>query len=760
VSDADWDPLALLGEMSTRGASDLFLCEGEPPALRKDGAIQRLDAFGLITEWQMDSLIASVLEPERQKAFFESGDLDLGYSARDGQRYRLNLSRQQGRRQVVARLVPSGALDFASLRLPDGVRQLVEQMRGLVLVTGATGSGKSTTMAAMVHHINQTRSAHVVTVEDPIEYIHRSLRSRITQREVGSDTQSFHAALRHVVRQSPDVIVVGEMRDAETMSVALSAALTGHLVLGSLHTVDASRTLQRILSYFPEHLRAQAAMDLSLSLRGIVSQRLVPVREGEGRVVAVEIMGNSPAVATLLREQRVDEVEDVMKALESTDMITFNQSLLRLFKEGTIKYEVGLANSSQPDEYALLAKGMASGVDGFRAFGGVIGDTGLDMKAILRAAMEKGASDVHLTAGRRPIIRIDGHLELLSDMPLSDTDMRILLNSVMSWRQRSIYELEREIDFAVALEDRRRFRVNAYFQKARMAAALRAIPDHIPSSEKLGLPEGLIDLADRPQGLFLVVGPTGSGKTTTLACIVDRINRTRSCRIVTVEDPIEYVHRGMKSTVDQREVYADTKSFSAGLKYILRQDPDVILVGEMRDQETISSALTAAETGHLVLATLHSNDAIQAVDRMIDVFPPHQQQQVRSQVAAALLGVVSQRLLPRKDQVGRVAVFEQVVATPAIRTLIRDNKLHQAATVIEASRRDGMITMDEALKQIYSSGVVSYDEVVRHLRNPRAIVPPSAVQDPMPVVTDDEAGEGEPEGPTTSGDGKKRSRFW
>jgi twitching motility protein PilT len=255
-----------------------------------------------------------------------------------------------------------------------------------------------------------------------------------------------------------------------------------------------------------------------------------------------------------------------------------------------------------------------------------------------------------------------------------------------------------------------------------MAAALRLIPALPADAAMLGIPEQVQSLVKRNQGLLLVVGPTGAGKTTTLACLVERINTTRSCRIVTVEDPIEYVFASRMATIDQREVGADTDSFSAALKHVLRQDPDVILVGEMRDLETISSALTAAETGHLVLATLHTNDAIQSINRIIDVFPAHQQPQVRSQLAASLLGVVSQRLIPRADGKGRVAAFETMVATNAIRAVIRDDKMHQALSLMEASRGEGMQTMDRALFDLVRTGEVDIEEAARHARSSRQFI--------------------------------------
>ncbi|MSQ01983.1 MAG: PilT/PilU family type 4a pilus ATPase [Myxococcales bacterium] len=726
----------LLGKMEAAGASDLFVNEGKAPAARIYGLLTVLSEPPTSRAVLREFLESAVPAPALAR-FDATGDLDVGVTLPGGRRVRVSLLRQQGGIGFVARAVPPGAIELATLGLPDSLAAFVEQPRGLVLVTGATGSGKSTTLAALLHLVNRTRPAHIVTIEDPIEFVHADLKGRVTQREIGSDSQSFHAALRQVVRQSPDVILVGEMRDAETMGVAIAAALTGHLVLASVHAIDATQTLQRILAYFPDAMRTQAALDLSLCLVGIVSQRLLPRADGRGRALATEVLANTPAVGRLLREQRVDELQDLMRGSSDPLSQPFNQSLLRLHKAGTIAYEVGYAAASNPDEFALLARGMTAGSAIFRS-GADQTDHGLDLRALLGASDERGASDLHLTTGRTPIIRVNGSLLALDETALSEADMRTLLYSVMSARQRAIYELEREVDFAIAVADGRRFRVNAYYQKGNMAAALRAIPSEVPSAEHLGLPEAVLRLAERPQGLILVVGPTGAGKSTTLACLLDRINRSRACRIITVEDPIEFVHQSRLATIDQREVAADTASFSAALKYILRQDPDVVLVGEMRDSETIGAAITAAETGHLVLATLHANDAPQTVDRIVDAFPSHQQDQVRAQLAASLIGVVSQRLLPHRSGRGRTAVFEVMIGTPAIRTLIREDKLHQIHNAMETARRDGMVTLDWALKDAYEAGRISFEEAMRYILNPKSLTPvggdaPAAAPAPPPA---------------------------
>jgi len=713
----------LLASMQGWNASDLFVTEGKRPAVRVNGDVVQPD-LPVIHDAEMQLFMNRILNDRQRGRFADLGDLDASMSLSDGRRFRINLSRQRGVVALVARALPPGELDFAELKLPPSVAELADLPRGLVLVTGATGSGKSTTLAAIVHRINSTRRVHIVTIEDPIEFVHNDIKARVTQREVGVDTESFESALKHVVRESPDVILIGELRDQETMQGALSAALTGHLVFATLHTIDTTQTLQRILSYFPEHLRHQAAMDLSLSLQAAVSQRLVPRRDKSGRVVAIEMLRVNPAAAKLIREQRAAELEDLMKASDDPGLRTFNESLLDLYRDGLISLDVGRGYATNPDEFSLAVQGMSTGTQAFKDEHSNAGLTGLDLKGLIEISQEHGASDLHLTAGRPPILRIAGALKPLNMKPLTAADMRMLLYSVMSIRQRSQYELDRELDFALAIDSGRRFRINAYYQKGHMAAAMRAIPSAVPDADDLMLPKQVLGMADRSHGLLLVVGPTGSGKTTTLACLIDRINRSRACRIITVEDPIEYTHDSLMASIDQREVFADTLSFAAALKYILRQDPDVILVGEMRDRETVSAALTAAETGHLVLATLHTNDAVQTIDRIIDVFPAHQQQQARSQLAASLLGVISQRLLPRSNGMGRVPAFEIMLATTGIRSLIRDAKMHQALSLMETGRKVGMITMDNSIKDLYEHGIIAYDEAIRYIRQPALLGDP------------------------------------
>src|SRR6476661_443141 len=330
-----------------------------------------------------------------------------------------------------------------------------------------------------------------------------------------------------------------------------------------------------------------------------------------------------------------------------------------------------------------------------------------DFSEVLLAVMERNASDLHLTAGSAPMIRQHGKLHALDYPALTPQQTREVVYSILTNDQRQRLETDWQIDFAYSVPGHARFRVNAYFQRSAIGAAFRLIPFNLSSIEELGLPAAVHEFTKRPRGFVLVTGPTGSGKSTSLAAMIDEINRTREEHIMTIEDPIEFLHGHKKCIVNQRELGADAASFGLALKAALRQDPDVILVGEMRDLETISTALTAAETGHLVFATLHTQDAAQTVDRVIDVFPSHQPGQVRVQLSVALQGIMTQQLLPTADGSGRVVATEVLVPTPAVRNLIREGKTHQIPSVLQTGSAAGMQTMDAALAELVRAGKIS-----------------------------------------------------
>ncbi len=341
----------------------------------------------------------------------------------------------------------------------------------------------------------------------------------------------------------------------------------------------------------------------------------------------------------------------------------------------------------------------------------------MEIRDLLLLCIQKRASDLHVTNKEPPILRIDGHLHRTNLPPLDKQELKKMVYSILTNSQKEAFEKELELDLSLALPDLDRFRVNIHIQKGSVEAAFRRVPLTIPTFEELGLPPIVIDLARKPNGLVLVTGPTGMGKTTTLAAMINLINEERESLIICIEDPIEFIHANKKSVIKQREVYSDTHSFAASLRHALRQDPNIIVVGEMRDLETISTALTAAETGHLVLATLHTPDAPQTVERIIDVFPPHQQQQVKLQLADCLQGVVSQLLLPHASGKGRVLATEVMIATPGIRNLIREQEIEQIPTLLQTGSQHGMKTMDKCLKELYQKQLITLDTAMSKLKD-------------------------------------------
>jgi twitching motility protein PilT len=364
----------------------------------------------------------------------------------------------------------------------------------------------------------------------------------------------------------------------------------------------------------------------------------------------------------------------------------------------------------------------------------------VNLRALLEEMIEKDASDLHLVAGERPKIRVDGDIvSAQSEEVMTPKDTLSLAYSVLTENQKKRFETESELDFSFGIQNLARFRGNVFKQRGCVSVVIRQIPFTVKTFSELGLPNVVAQLADRPRGLVLVTGPTGSGKSTTLAAMIDKINKELKGHIITVEDPIEFIHRHQSCIVNQREVGTDTNSFQAALKYALRQDPDVVLIGEMRDLETIQAALTIAETGHLAFATLHTNSAAESINRIIDVFPSHQQSQVRAQLAFVLEGVLTQTLLQRAKGRGRVMAAEIMICTPAIRALIRDDKVHQIESSMQAGKKYGMQTLNDALYQLYMAREVSKDECLRVTSKPNEFLrsigetPPDEKDSPAPT---------------------------
>ncbi|MEE2898154.1 MAG: PilT/PilU family type 4a pilus ATPase [Gemmatimonadota bacterium] len=338
----------------------------------------------------------------------------------------------------------------------------------------------------------------------------------------------------------------------------------------------------------------------------------------------------------------------------------------------------------------------------------------INLRALLQEMIQRGASDLHVTAGNPAMIRVDGDLvKSRVGQALTPKDTLTLAYSILTENQKKRFEVEDELDFSFGVQNLSRFRGNVYKQRGCVAMAIRQIPYEIVPLAKLGMPPILGKLAERPRGLVLVTGPTGSGKSTTLAAMVDKVNRERKGHIITIEDPIEFIHRHQNCIINQREVGADTQSFTSALKYALRQDPDIVLIGEMRDLETIGAAVSIAETGHLVFATLHTNSAAESINRIVDAFPAHQQSQIRSQLAFVLAGVITQTLVPKAKGKGRVCAVEVMVCTPAISAVIRDDKIHQIYSLMQAGKKHGMQTMNDSLQMLYMKGEVTLEEALK-----------------------------------------------
>ena len=370
----------------------------------------------------------------------------------------------------------------------------------------------------------------------------------------------------------------------------------------------------------------------------------------------------------------------------------------------------------------------------------------VNLRLLLEEMIHRDASDLHVSAGERPKMRIDSEIiDSNVEHVLTPKDTLALAYSVLTDNQKKRFEMEDELDFSFGIANLARFRGNCFKQRGCVSMVVRQIPFQVRSFEELGLPPVISQMAEKPRGLILVTGPTGSGKSTTLAAMIDKINRERRGHIITVEDPIEFIHRHQGCIVNQREVGTDTKSFSNALKYALREDPDVVLIGEMRDQETIQAGLTIAETGHLAFATLHTNSAAESINRIIDVFPAHQQSQVRAQLSFVLEGVITQTLLPRARGVGRAMAAEILVVTPAIRALIRDDKVHQIYSLMQSGKKFGMQTLNDALYQLYVSREVSLEECLRVSSDPNELLRLAGHDIPEAGLDPRAAGNGKPQ---------------
>ncbi len=717
--------IEFLNLMPELKASDLFVTANKKPMFKIDSDIEINKYMDPVKEEEIHGFRSNLLSEEQKKHYLKHGNVDASYTTDKGVRFRINFFVSKSKSEFVARRLPFWNLKFKELNLPLSLEKYCNYTSGLVLICGAAGTGKTTTLSAMLDYINEHYKYHISTIEDPIEYVHNDKNSLVSQREIGTDVSDFTTALHNVLRVSPNVIIVGEIRNLESVEIAISAAMSGHLVISSMHTGNVIQCLQRFAGSFSGIESQRILLDLSLCLRGIIAQRLVSKQDGSGRVPALEMLNVTPLISKYIAAGAISDIEDVMRTGSEEGTITFDRYLADLKNCGSITFDEGYQVATNKDEFNLIVEGMETGVKSFKGYAGIVEafDKKIDMKLLLKTAVYNKASDLIITVGSKPSLRINGAIQYLESGVLGPQDTKRLFFSILSATQRALFEENKEIDMALSIMvdpkkkagAQSRFRVNGFFQKGNVAIAIRLISDVIPSPQFLRLPKALLSIIDKTSGLILVSGPTGHGKSTTLACLIDLINRTRSSHIISIEDPIEYVHNNKESIIEQREVFSDTNSYANGLKYILRQNPDIIMIGEMRDPETMAAALTAAETGHLVLSTLHTGSSYLSVDRIIDSFPDDQQNQIRTQLAGTLLCITSQRLIPTVDKTSRVAAFEVLLGTTAIKSLIRESKIHLIPSALETGSKDGMITMDRALADLYKEGLVSKESITNTL---------------------------------------------
>ena len=500
---------------------------------------------------------------------------------------------------------------------------------------------------------------------------------------------------------SRDVLEELLTREADD-GVSLSKMLLGEGIVAEKDLVAAVAGQAGFSFVDFDHVAVNPALD-----------RLVPVELARRHLaVAVDFEGSDLVVAMVDPSD-----QEAVSAIERATAWTVRPAIA--VRSELSRVVASMYGGDEPAAPVTTGTGGPVPIDasaGMESVEGLVSE--LHVNDLLERVVDLGGSDLHLTAGIPPAVRVHGDITSLTEFPvMTASEIRRMIYAILTQKQRERFENDLELDTSHSVPNLGRFRVNVFLQRDAVGSVMRVIPFDIVPFDKLGLPASALQFAHLPRGLVLVTGPTGSGKSTTLASMIDIVNASKRCHIMTVEDPIEFLHHHKSAVVNQREVGEDTYSFAAALKHVLRQDPDVILVGEMRDLETISTALTAAETGHLVFATLHTQDAPQSVDRIIDVFPAHQQQQVRTQLAAALQGIVTQQLLPTTDGRGRAVAAEVLVATPAVRNLIREGKTHQIYSAMQAGGKFGMQTMDTSLAGLVKKGAISMEIALERCAN-------------------------------------------
>ena len=571
----------------------------------------------------------------------------------------------------------------------------------------------------MVDQVNANMYGHILTIEDPIEFMHESKKCLINQRELGPHTLSFPNALRSALREDPDYILVGEMRDLETIRLALTAAETGHLVFATLHTSSAAKTIDRIIDVFPAAEKEMVRAMLSESLVSVISQTLLKTKDGQGRVAAHEIMIGNPAIRNLIREGKVAQMYSAIQTGQNIGMQTLDQCLVEMVRRNM----VNVAEAKQPRRQQGSVHGLSrtrsarrpprgprnQETPGWNANAPPLSFTSCSSSWSSRRAPTSSSPPAF-----RPRSRSTAGSSRCRRSGLTPQHTMELVRSVMNDKQAAEFESTKECNFAIAPPGVGRFRVNAFVQQGRIGMVLRTITTDIPKFEELGLPPVLKDVIMSKRGIMMFVGATGCGKSTSMASLLGYRNENSYGHIITIEDPIEFVHEHRNCIVTQREVGVDTDDWQIALKNTLRQAPDVILIGEVRERETMDYAISFAETGHLCLATLHANSTNQALDRIINFFPEERRAQLLMDLSLNIRAFVAQRLIPRRDGRGRVPAVEVMLNSPLISDLIFKGDVSGIKEIMKKSRELGMQTFDQSLFGLYEAGLISYEDALRN----------------------------------------------
>ncbi|MEN9360064.1 MAG: hypothetical protein RL095_1599 [Verrucomicrobiota bacterium] len=658
---------------------ELVVIADAAPSVRIQGALEELPGEDQVLDADIRNFVTVALHPMQMSHLEKYRCLDLSWRHQD-RYWRLVFGSEGGRFTLTASLLPDGnGLSLDGLGVMPGVLSLRSQESGLILLAGANGSGRTTLLHAFLSDANRSRNAFLVSLETPIEFVHRSRRARVSQREVPADALDMLSGFRNSLLAGADAIYLGELDGEELLRASLEASLAGKLVIACVNTIGARNTLESLLSTLPAESRSGFALDLSLVLRGIVTSRLVPRQDGEGSLYAQEVFLNTAATAPLIRQQRFEGLRELM--VSGIDgMCTMEASMIKLRQEDRIRSSDVLSTTSVDCPVSPLVLASFNGDSlGLHPANDAIHD-------LLLAAIDNCATDLILSQDACPLLRICGRLHEIEGRCLNSRDLWQCVGSLLNSQQLQTFRREGEISIALSLDCAglaRRIRFSAILQRGTPTLSLRLVSDQLPSAAALKLPECLLDWCDRSSGLLLITGPTGHGKSSTLAALLGHIISRRPVHVVTIEDPVEHLLPNGKAIVDQREVGSDTPSIAAGIISSLRCSPEVIAVSSLPDTQSIAALLSAAETGQLVLACLPVATPFQALHRIIESFPLHQQNQVRQQLAACLVGIVSQRLTPEVEGRGRTPHFEILHGSADVKAQIGEGRMQNLSRLCE-----------------------------------------------------------------------------